>query len=140
MNRRDRALTMFRWLWPLAALAGSIYAAWRLFLHIEFSQSDDARILLGIGGSYLVAIAFLLIFTRRWDLRSLGQVATYAADAGLYLSLGVPQFEHWHPMTPEEQSLLRASFTVGCSFLLVGLLYWVITTRGGRRERMWATR
>lgn len=117
------------WAWPLLALAGTVYAVWLLFETHAASERDDMYLLYGIAGAYAVAILFLLAFTQRWTMRGLGQLATYAADAGLYFGAATG-----HALTDGERNLLRALFTVGAVCLVTGLFWWGIRTRGGTRD------
>lgn len=130
MNRQT-AIGFVRWAWPLTAVALTVYAVWRAFLHVDFSRNDDAVLLAFIGSAFLVAVAFLVVFTRRWTLRALGQVIAYLADAGLYLGAALPQLGVRRPLTPGDVTLLRAGFAVSGTFLVVGLVWWFVVD-GGR--------
>jgi hypothetical protein len=113
-----------RWGLPLLLTAGTVYAVYRVFVHVQFSERDNGWTLAGMGACYLIAAAFVVGFTRRWEMRSLGQVVTYLADAGLYLGLGLAATGHRHPFTLRDQNVVRAGFLVGGPFLVLGLLWW----------------
>lgn len=128
-----RLSPILRWLWPLLAMAGTVFAVWLVFETHDYGRRGDAWLLFGVGLVYLVAVGFILGFTRRWDWRELGQIVTYLADAGLYIgaggsTLGVrPAIQSW------ELNLIRAMFVCGGVCLVVGLLAWVVRTHGGAK-------
>lgn len=130
MTRLHRTL---RWLWPLLAMAGTVFAVWLVFETHNYGRTGDAWLLLGVGLVYLIAVGFILTYTRRWDWRALGQIVTYLADAGLYIgaggsALGVrPAIQGW------ELNLIRAMFVCGGVALTGGLLAWVLRTHGGKK-------
>lgn len=121
-----------RYMGPLLALAGTVYAVWMVWFqrHSSTARSDGA-LLAGVGFAYLCAIGFLLGFTRRWTVRALGQVATYAADAALYLGIGGTALGWWRPYSASELNLIRSGFVAGGSCLVVGLFAWAIAKRRG---------
>lgn len=129
-----RLRKIVRWLWPLVAAAGTVFAVWLVFQSHDYGRSGDAWLLAFVGTAYLIAVAFVLIFTRRWDLRALGQVVTYFADAGLYIGAGGSALGWRRPLTPEEVNLIRSGFVVGGACLVIGLVTWTVRTRGGRRN------
>jgi hypothetical protein len=118
------------WAWPLLATVATVAAVARLFAHIEFSRRDDGGILLGMGLAFVVALAFLVGYTRVWTLRGLGQVATYLGDATLYLILGAANLGWRGPLRDWEANTIRAAFVVGGAFLVCGLGWWAWSTRG----------
>jgi hypothetical protein len=125
-----------RWTLPLFALAGTIYAVWLLWFHRHLSTPrTDGQLLACVGLAYLIAIGFLLFFTRRWTMRALGQIATYGADAALYLGVGASALGWWPPYSRDELNLIRSGFVVGSACLVVGLFAWAIQRRrAGRLE------
>lgn len=130
---------MIRWGLPLLLTAGTVYAVYRVFVHIQFSDRDNGWTLAGMGGCYLIAAAFLLSFTRRWELRSLGQVVTYLADAALYLGLGLHAVGRRRPLSLHDQNAIRAGFVVGGALLVLGLVWWLIVDGGRARATSDAT-
>ena len=82
----------------------------------------------------MVAIAFLLARTRLWSLRALGQVATYASDAALYLGAGGAQLGWWSALGRGDLNLIRAGFAVGGTLLVLGLGAWLAAERGQRHQ------
>ena len=130
-----RLRTIARWLWPLLALAGTIWAIRNLWFdrHLATARTD-AELLVYIGACYVVAIAFLLACTRSWSLRSLGQVATYSSDAALYLGAGGAQLGWWGALGGGDLNVIRAGFAVGGTLLVIGLGAWVAASRRARIE------
>ena len=120
---------LIRWLWPLLATTLTIFAVSRLFLHVNFTNSGDTALLLFIGFVFLFAAAVLVIFTRRWELRGLGQVVTYLADAMLYGGAGLARLGAWGGLAGNEAgiALMRAMFVVGGVFLVVGVVKHLLT-------------
>lgn len=133
MRRTQRFL---RWAWPLLALVGTISVVWRCYFQAQaVTPKQDPWVPVGIGVAYLIALAFILGTTESWSLRGLGQVATYVADAGLYLGLGLPMYGHWHAFTPGELNLIRACLAVGGTFLVLGLVWWRVSSWRESRAR-----
>lgn len=130
---RSRIDGAVRWGLPLGLTAGTVYAVYLVFVHIDFTPADNGWTLVGVGGSYLVAAAFLLAFTRRWEMRALGQLVSYLADAGLYLGLGLAGVNHRHRLSLQDQNVIRAGFAVGGTLLVLGLVHWLITDGGRAR-------
>lgn len=126
---RRRLPGFVRWLWPILATAGTIYAVWAVFMDHKFTEREDGWLALSIGLSYLVATIFLVANIRRWSFRSIGQVVTYLADSGLYVGAGLVKLGRWHPRTEGELTLIRAAFVVGCTFLVLGLVWWAVQRR-----------
>jgi hypothetical protein len=124
-RKRRRVEGFARWLWPLAATAGTLYAVYVVFTHIEFSRRDDGWILVAMGGCFLFAALVLLVFTRRWELRGLGQVVTYLADGALYFALGANSLGWRDGLSASDQNAIRSGFAVGGTFLVFGVLIWV---------------
>ena len=127
---KQRVRRFCRWVWPLVSLAGTIAAVWWLWFEAhDATRRNDATLLVWIGIAYLIAIAFLLSFTRRWTLRGLGQIATYGSDAMLYLGLGGAGLGWWSPFSEGQVNLIRAGFVVGGTGLVLGLVWWMIVIR-----------
>lgn len=124
MNRLQR---FARWVWPLLALAGTVYAVWRLyFQRHHVTPAGDPWLWVGIGVAYLVAIVAILITTERWNLTGLGQIATYTADTTFYLGIGLGQYGWRHTITIGEINMGRAELAVGGPCIVIGLLWYAV--------------
>lgn len=121
--------------WPLVALAGTISAVGLAFNRREFDTGDDGWLLLVEGVSYLLAVIVLIVYTERWTLRGLAQVATYAADAGIYVGVGGAAVGLRSPLSDLEINLIRAGFVVGGPLLIISLIGWVVIDLAERRNR-----
>jgi hypothetical protein len=138
VKRRTVLEGVARWALPLLLTAAAVVAVFLFFRHIDISRSENGLILVVAGGAYLVASAFVLGFTRRWELRSLGQVVSYLADGCLYLLLGLGLMRRHGPLTRDEQNWIRAGFVVGGPLLVAGLVLYALRLwrdeRGPRRR------
>lgn len=135
MTRRRRFLVWFvPWAWPLLATAGTVWAVWAVFRRGPVGRDTDSWILVGIGAVYAFAALAILLGTRRWDSRALGQLLTYLGDAGFYGVIGASRFGWRGGLSGAEVDLIRALFVVGGALLGFGLLFWLGRTRGGTRE------
>jgi hypothetical protein len=108
-------------------LIGSLIAVGLVYLflsHADISSTTNAWILFGIGCVYVFAATTLLIFTRRWPLRTVGQLLTYIADALVYLYLGSVYLGFHDPLIPSEQNVIRSLFAIGGPAIVIGIVLW----------------
>lgn len=120
---------LLNWLLPLLAMAGTVVAVYLVWFERHLSTArTDGELLLFVGGCYVVADAFLLGYTRRWTLRELGQVTTYAADAALYTGLGSAGLG-WRWLSADGLNAVRSGFAVGGAALVIGLVWYAWESR-----------
>lgn len=132
MNGLQRTV---RRLWPIAALAGTVFAGWRLYFErYHVTPAGDPWLWLWIGAVYAVAIVAILVTTETWNLTGLGQVGTYAGDATFYLGIGLGQYGWRHQITPSEINLGRAELLVGGTALAIGLGWYALAAWRQRRR------
>ena len=133
---------------PLLAFILAIVITYFVYSNVHVTHNTDGWILVGIGSVYLFSSATILVFTRQWELRSLGQTATYFADALLYLGLGLGILGFTGGLQVGQQDFIRSLFTVGGAAIVIGVHLWYIRRRKGRtsdgnevnRPDIWATK
>jgi hypothetical protein len=104
---------------------------------VESGHVIDTRLLIAMGFGFALAAVVMLLFTREWSLRAVGQFLTYVGDAALWGGVGAARVGWTHPITPGELQIIRATFIVAIVALVLGLIWWLFQwgrTRWRRRN------
>lgn len=128
----NRLLMQLRRSLPLLPAILLAFVAWLILNAHPASSRTTSVILLISGVSYLLAAATLLVFTKRWAMRGVGQLLTLLGDASLYLAIGISTLRG-EQITKFEANLIRAFLVVGGPMLLIGIIVWVVRTHRSPR-------
>jgi hypothetical protein len=122
--------------WPLLLGLLAVLLVRQVLLHLTFSATTDAMLMLTLGTIISISVLIMLLQTDDWTLRALGVFGLIVFDAAYYNLNGTIGLWGWPPVTPGLLSTLRAMIVVAAVLLLTSqILHIGRSIRCRRRKR-----
>lgn len=115
------------WHKPLLRLFFFLFLGYCTFSLVPSSMDHNVNpaLLMYIAVVYTFGVSIMVVYTRRWNTIGQGLLCTMLGDALLYGRISTAEFDR-HFFTSEfVTNVIRASFLVGATFLLWGIIQWM---------------